>query len=98
VVVLIGGNIFHRPQRHAVNGMGQANAAIDGAVFQLLAIGLADHHGAGAAVAFATAFLGAGAVQVFTQQLQQGAVGFDVGQGYDCSTPEKSQGFGVHGG
>jgi hypothetical protein len=36
---------------------------------------LAQHHGAGAAVAFATAFLGAGAVQVFAQHFQQRAVG-----------------------
>ena len=61
--------------------MGQADAAVDGAVFQSLtiAIGLGNHNRAGTAVAFAATFLGAAAVQVFTQNFQQGAVGVDGG-------------------
>jgi hypothetical protein len=54
--------------------MGQADAGIDGAVFDAPAYRLAQHHGAGAAVAFAAALLGPGAAQVLAQHFQQGAV------------------------
>jgi hypothetical protein len=57
---------------------------------------LAQHHGAGAAVAFAAAFLGAGAVQVFAQHFQQRAVGRDVVQGDRLAPAQELDGAGGH--
>ena len=62
--------VFARPQGLAIDGMRQADAGVDGAVGHAVAIGLAEHHGAGAAVAFAAALLGAGVAQVLAQHLQ----------------------------
>ena len=95
----IAGQIFCGPQRHAVDGMGQANAAVDGLVVHCaIALG-AQHDGAGSAVAFAAAFLGACAAQVFTQNFQQRAVGRDAVQCHDLAATDKAQGAGVaHGG
>ena len=60
-------------------------------------VGLGQHDGAGAAVAFAAALLGAGAGQVFAQQVEQGAVGGDVVQGLDGAAADESDGLVVHG-
>ena len=87
--------IFHRPQRHAVDRVGQANAAVDRLVVQFAIALLSEHDGAGAAVAFAAAFLGAGAVQVFTQHVQQGTVGRNAVEGHGLAATDKAQGAGV---
>ncbi len=91
------GEVFRRPQRHPVNRMGQADAAVDGAVAHLaVAISLAQHHGAGAAVALAAALLGAGAAQVLAQHLQQGAVGWYIAQRHGLASAQELQGSCGH--
>ena len=62
-------NVFHRPERHAINGMRQPNTAIDSPKTKAAVFSLTQHHRAGAAVALAAAFFGAGASQVFAQYL-----------------------------
>ena len=74
---------------------------LDAAVYRLgakLAINrFAHHHGTGTAVAFVAAFFGAGAVQVFPQNLQQGSVDIDGRQAHHLAVAQKLQGLGLHG-
>jgi hypothetical protein len=49
--------------------MREAYATVDGAVLDVAIHRFTQHHGAGPAVAFVTAFLGAHAVQVLAQHL-----------------------------
>ena len=86
--------VFNGPQRHAVNRVRQPNAAVDGLVAQMgLAAGIAraftQYHGACAAVTFAAAFFGAGAVQIFAQHLQQSTVRWNVMQCHGLTTAQK---------
>ena len=90
-----GLQVFHRPQRQPVHRMRHADAAIDGLQFQLAVFLFTDDHGAGPAVAFAAALLGAGAVQVFAQQVEQGAVGVN-GQTDKLTTAQKADDLGIH--
>lgn len=62
--------VFHGKQSLAVQRRGELDAGIDRFQLQLAVDHAAQHHGAGAAIAFGAAFLGAGAVQVFAQVLQ----------------------------
>ena len=62
------------------------------------ASGVAQHDGAGAAVAFAAAFLGAGAVQIFAQHFQQCAVGRNVVQRDAFAAAHESQRLDAQGG
>ena len=96
-------HVFHAEQGLAVERGQEADAGVDG--FQRQAAGvieLAQHHGAGTAVAFGAAFLGAGAVRVFTQPLQygaRGAGGLDLDHRTlveEADRPER--GIWVHGG
>ena len=73
-----GGQVGGGPQCHAIDGVRHSDAAVDGAVADLIALQLPQHHGAGAAVAFVAAFLGGAVAEVFAQQLQQRAGGRDV--------------------
>ena len=73
--------------------MRHLDAAVDGAVTDFSALSLADHNGAGAAVAFAAAFLGAGACQVLAQHLQQRAAGWYIGERDHLATPYELNGF-----
>ena len=68
-----GGEVFDGEHGLAVEGGQEADAGIDGPQLQRAADGLAERHGAGAAVAFAAAFLGAGGVHVFAQPVEQAA-------------------------
>ena len=61
--------VLCRPNCHAMHRVRHANAAVDGFVANTVFTGLANHHGAGTAVAFATAFFGVASVQVFAQHL-----------------------------
>ena len=89
------GNVFRSPHRHAIHRMGQPDAAVDGPGFELAIACFAHHHGAGAAVAFAAALLGAGVAQVLAQHLQQRAVGWYIGQRYRLAAADELQ--GAHG-
>jgi hypothetical protein len=82
--------VFHGPQCQAVYRMRHLDAAVDRLGVQLARSQLAHHHGAGAAVAFAAALFGAGAMQVFAQHFQQGARGRDRFKRVDGATFEKS--------
>ncbi|MPM83571.1 hypothetical protein SDC9_130635 [bioreactor metagenome] len=84
--------VFHGPQRHAVDGVGQADATVDGLVVHGAIAHAAQHHGAGAAVALAAAFLGAGAAEVFAQHFQQRAIRRYAVQCHDLAATEKTQG------
>ena len=95
-------NVLHGPQRQAVDGVGQAYAAVDGRQAQLFAaacacLSLADDHGAGAAIALAAAFLGARAGQVFPQQFEQGPVGRHVVHRHYLAAAQKSESLCWHG-
>jgi hypothetical protein len=89
------GEVFDGPQRQAVDRVGQADAAVDRAVLQPVGRGLAQHDGAGAAVAFTAALLGAGAGQVLAQQVEQGAVGRDIAQRDNLAAADESDGPGT---
>ena len=65
----VAGEVFDCPQCQTIDGMGQGDAAVDGPVGQALPGGFGQHHGAGAAVALAAAFLGPSASEVFPEQL-----------------------------
>jgi hypothetical protein len=69
---IVAGDVFHRPQGHAVDGVGWLDAAVHGPVTDAAGqerIQLTHYHGAGTTVAFVATFLGAGAAQVFAQHL-----------------------------
>ena len=89
----VGRQVFHGPQGQPLHRMGHAYAAVDGLEAQRTTLGLAQNHGAGAAVAFAAAFLGAGAAQVFAQQLQQGAGGWYIAQRHHLAAPDELNGL-----
>ena len=76
---ILFGHIFNSPQRFAMNRMRQLDAAINGAGLQLPIYRFTNHYGTRTAVALVAAFFGAGAVQVFAQYFQQGAVGLNGG-------------------
>ncbi len=57
-------------QRAAVEGRQELDAGVDGAVADVVADGVADDHGARAAVAFGAALLGADSREVFAEVLQ----------------------------
>ena len=88
-------NIFNGEQRHAVNRMRQPDAAVDGAKPDGAVVFLAQHDGAGATVAFAAAFLGAGAAQVFAQQVKQCAAGWYIGNRDDFTAPDEADRIGA---
>ena len=87
--------------------MGQPDAAVDGPVAQGRWPGrggdagrqFGQHDGAGAAVAFAAAFLGSDLPQVFAQQFQQGPVGWYIVQRNQLATPDETDRLrlGLHG-
>jgi hypothetical protein len=56
----------------------------------------AEHHGAGAAVAFATALLGPGAAEVLAQDFQQGAGGWYIDQRHDLAAADEPDGWVCH--
>ena len=89
----VGRQVFHGPKGQPLHRMGHAYAAVDGLEAQRTTLGLAQNHGAGAAVAFAAAFLGAGAAQVFAQQLQQGAGGWYIAQRHHLAAPDELNGL-----
>ena len=91
---VLRGQVLDRPQRHAVDRMRQPDAAVDGAKTQRAVLDLAEHDGAGAAVAFAAAFLGAGAAEVFAQQLQNGAPGWYIAQIHHFAPADEAEGPG----
>ncbi len=61
----VGRQVFHRPERLAVDGTGHADATVHGPVTQAWAVFFGEHHGAGAAIAFVAALLGAVQTQIF---------------------------------
>ena len=65
--------VFDREQRLAVESGSELDAGIDGLQRERAIFERADDDRAGAAVAFGAAFLGAGAMQILTQMLQDGA-------------------------
>ena len=87
------GQVFYRPQRHAVNRMRQPDAAVDGAKAQRAAFNLAQHDSASAAVAFGATLFGAGQPQVFAQQRQQRAIGWYIAEIDDFAPSDKADGF-----
>jgi len=95
---VLGGQVFHGPQRPAVHRMGQLDAAVHRPVVQATVALLAQHDRAGAAVAFPAAFLGAGGAQVLAQHLEQGAVGWYIAQRDELATADESDGLGMHAG
>src|SRR5690606_21317789 len=95
-LAVVGRQVFDRPQRQAVDRMGQADAAVDGAVRQAAFSGFSQHHGAGAAVAFAAALLGAGAGEVLAQQLQERALGWYIGHADEFAAADESDRLGFH--
>ena len=92
----IAGQVLGRPERQPVDGMGQADAGVDGAVLDAALHRLAEHHGAGAAVAFATALLGPGAAEVLAQDFQQGAGGWYIDQRHDLAAADEPDGWVCH--
>ena len=92
-----GGEVFDGEQRLAVEGGQQAEAGIDGPQLQRAADGLADHHAAGAAVAFGAAFLGAGGADVLAQPVEHRAGRGDARDlAYRAAEPELDGAF-AHG-
>ncbi|MNR19200.1 hypothetical protein D3C85_1359760 [compost metagenome] len=88
--------VLHRPQRQAIDRMRHAYAAVDGRVAQRFAArgrghGLANDHGAGAAVAFGAAFLGAGAAQVLAQDFEKRALGGHIAQCHGLAAANELQ-------
>ena len=74
------GQVFHGEQRLAVQRWQKLNTGVYRAQAQpAVGVQLAQHHGAGAAIALGAAFLAAGLAQVFTQVLQHGAGGRGAG-------------------
>ncbi|MCY1179346.1 hypothetical protein D9M73_197410 [compost metagenome] len=73
--------------------MRQPYAAVDRAVTQCAAFGFTQNDGAGPAIAFAAAFLGAGKPQVLAQHLQKGACGWYIAQSYNFAPTDESNGF-----
>ena len=88
--------ILRGPQRLALDGMRQPDAAVHRAVLQAATVVLAQHHSAGAAIALVAALFGVGAMQVLAQHLQQGAVGRHVMQGDSLASADKLQRSGGH--
>ena len=74
------GQILHRQQLLAVQRADELDAGIDRAIAQAVAVQLAQHHGAGAAIALAAAFLGADAALRAAQIVQHGRVGIDAAE------------------
>ena len=94
--------ILDREQRLAVQCRQELDAGVDGAQLQpadgaRLAIGrqLTDHHGAGTAIAFVAAFLGAGAARVLAQPVEHRARGVNAGHLHDTTAMEESNGLCV---
>ena len=82
--------VFHRPQRHAVDGMGKAYATIDGAVPELAVNNFPKHHRTGAAIALVATLLGAGLAQVLAQDFQKGPGGWYIGQRDELAAADES--------
>jgi hypothetical protein len=66
--------VFDGDQLLAVQGGDEGQAGIERAVAQRFSVQLADHDGAGTAVAGCTAFFGAGFAAMFTQVFQHGGI------------------------
>ena len=98
------GQVGGGPQRHTVDGLGRLDTAVDSAVLQTAIDGLSHHHSAGPAVACGAAFFGGRQAQVLPQQVQQGAVWWDVmAFNHRIAVPKAQRRFsmremsGVHG-
>ena len=65
----------------AVERRQEPDTGIDGLVFENAIGQTADHHGAGAAIPFGAAFLGAGQAALQAQEVKQGLVGWHVADG-----------------
>ena len=91
------GQVLRSPDRHAVGGVRHADAAVDRAVAQCSTFRLAQHYGAGTAVALGAAFLGVAGVQVFAQDFQERAFQRHLLQPYHALAVHKGQvGQGGH--
>jgi hypothetical protein len=77
--------VFHGEHGLAVQRRDELDARVHVAHFQFAVDQRSYHHGAGATVAFRAAFLGAGAVVVFAQVLQQGPGRSDVAHFMDLA-------------
>ena len=88
--------VFDGEQGLAVQRGGELDAGIHGPHLQFAVFERSEHDGAGAAVAFGAAFLGAGAVQVLAQVLQDGLRRRDVVHFMDGAAVEKSDRCGHH--
>ena len=71
--------VFYRPQCHAVNGVGQPDAAVDCFELQLAIDCFAQHHSASAAVALAATFFGARGIKILAQHFKQRAGRWYIG-------------------
>jgi hypothetical protein len=88
--------VFDREERLAVQGGQELDAGVHGLQLQAAGLGqLADDHGAGAAVAFVAAFLGACAVRVLAQPVEHGARGVDAADVDGFSAVEEPDGLGL---
>ena len=72
--------VLDRDQLLAVQLRQEQDAGVERAVAQALAVRLAEHHGAGAAIAFGAALLGAGPALHLTQIVQHREVRVDLAQ------------------
>ena len=90
--------VFHRPQRHAIDRVGQPDAAVDGAVGQAVTLQFAEHDGAGATITLAATLLGSGAGEVFAQHFEQGAVGGYCVECDDGASADESDRLWFHDG
>ena len=79
------------PECAAIDRMRQPQAAVDGTPAQPVALGLCQHHGAGATVARVATLLDGRLPEVLAQQRQQGALGRDALDVHDRAALDKAQ-------
>jgi hypothetical protein len=95
---MLPAEVFHRQQRMAVQRGQELDAAVDrlpGQIARLAAfLQAADQHGAGTAVAFVAAFLGAGAAGMLTQPAQHRGGGLQTADRDDGATVHEADGAG----
>lgn len=77
---IFGGNVLGRPERHAADRMRQADAAVDGTVFEPPVHRFGHGHRTSAAIAAGAALLHRRAVHILPQQFQKCSVGWYIAQ------------------
>ena len=85
------GQVSGSPQGPSVDGVGGLDATVDGPVLQLIPHRLGHHHRASATVTRSAAFFGGAQAQVFTHQVQQGAIWWYIAEIHDLTAMPEAQ-------